>query len=171
MKLRRQSHASGTTLVEVMAATLVVATFFVSIFEVNAMCLRYINASKENIAGLECVQDRLEQLRNLDYSTLTDTSVMTTLLTAPPNSSSLPLKATETVIISAFANGAPTTPTVTFTRGPGATATPSQNPAGTVSFAANTLVQVDVVYTWAATFGGRSRSEQTSTLISAGTKK
>jgi Tfp pilus assembly protein PilV len=171
MKIRSSQQVSGTSLVEVMAATMIVATFFISIFEVNAMCLRYINASKENVAGLECVQDRVEQLRNLDFTSLTDTTAMTTLLTTPPNSSSLPLKAIETVTVSAFVNGATTSPTVTFTRNPGASVAPSRVPAGVVSFGATSLVQVDVVYSWNATFGGRSRSEQTSTLVSAGTKK
>jgi hypothetical protein len=32
-------------------------------------------------------------------------------------------------------------------------------------------VKVNVTYTWTTTFGGQSRSEQTETIISAGTKK
>lgn len=171
MKTKSQAGSAASSLVEVMASTVIVAAFFVSIFEVNGMCLRYINASKENVAALECVQDRVEQLRNLDYPTLTSAPAIATLLTSPPNASFLPLKATETVTIRAFANGAPTTPTVTFTRAPGATVTPSQSPAGTIDFSTITIVQVDVVYSWNTTFGGRARSEQTSTLVSAGTKK
>jgi hypothetical protein len=162
---------TGTTLIEVMVSVLVTAVFFSSIFEVNGVCLRYISSSKENISGIECLQDRLEQLRNLDFPTLTDTSGMTTLLTSPPNSSQLPLKATETVTISAFVNGAPSTPTITFTRNPGSSVAPSHSPAGTVSFGSTTLVQVDITYTWPSTFGGRSRTEQTSTVLTAGTKK
>jgi hypothetical protein len=165
------SSESGTTLIEVMVSVLLAAVFFSSIFEVNGVCLRYINSSKENISGIECVQDRLEQLRNLDFPTLIDTTSMTTLLTSPPNPSQLPLKATETVTISAFSNGAPTTPTITFTRNPGASVAPSNIPAGTVSFGSTTLVQVDVTYTWTSTLGGRSRTEQTSTVLTAGTKK
>jgi len=102
---------------------------------------------------------------------LLSTGGMTTLLTNPPNASQLPLKATETVIISTFANGAPTSPTITFTRTPGASVVPTHTPAGTVDFGANTLVQVDVIYTWSSTFGGRSLSEKTSTVLAAGTKK
>ena len=96
---------------------------------------------------------------------------MTTLLTTPPNSSLLPLKATETVTISAFANGAPTTPTVTFTRTPGASVVPTHVPAGTVDFGTGTLVQVDISYSWGSTFGGRTLTERTSTVLAAGTKK
>lgn len=154
-----------------MVSALVVAAFFGSIFEVNAVCLRYINAGKENISGIECVQDRLEQLRNSDLATLTSTSGMTTLLTTPSNSSPLPLKAIETVTISAFINGAPTSPSITFTRQPGASVAPSHTPAGTVNFGSTTIVQVDVSYSWTSTLGGRSNSEQSSTVIAGGTKK
>jgi hypothetical protein len=34
-----------------------------------------------------------------------------------------------------------------------------------------TMVKVKVKYTWSAAFGGRQRSEETETLIAAGTKK
>jgi hypothetical protein len=159
------------TLVEVMVSTLLAAIFFGSIFEVNSVCLRYIGSSKENISGVECVQDRLEQLRNLDFPTLIDTTGMTTLLTSAPNSSQLPLQATETITVSAFANGAPATPSITFTRTPGASVAPTHVPSGTVSFGSTTIVQVDVTYTWNSTFGGRSRIEQTSSILAAGTKK
>jgi Tfp pilus assembly protein PilV len=167
----RISPQAGTTLVEVMVAALVTALFFSSIFQVNAICLNYISSSKENISGIECIQDRLEQLRNTDFSTLTDTTAMTTLLTTPPNSSFLPLKATETVTIRTFTNGAPTTPSITFNRGSGASVAPTHSPAGTVRFGSNTLIQVDVRYDWSATFGSRPCSEQSSTIIAAGTKK
>jgi len=33
------------------------------------------------------------------------------------------------------------------------------------------MVKVKVKYTWTATFGGRQRSEESETLIAAGTKK
>ena len=170
MKTPCRSIEAGNSLVETMAATLIVATFFVSIFEVNGMCLRYINASKENIAAVECVQDRLEQLRNLDFSTLVDATAMTTLITDPPNSSSLPLKATETVTVRSFVNGAPVNnPSIIYTRGAGSSVTPSQSAVG--SFTGITIVQLDVAYSWTTTFGGRARIERTSSIVSAGTKK
>jgi len=164
---------SGTTLLEVLVTAAVCAIFFTSIFEVNAVCLRLINSSKENVAALECVQDRLEQLRNLSFANLVDTPGLTALLTTPPNSSSLPFKATETVTIRKFANGAATTPTVTFLRGPGASVSPSHspNPGGAVDFTGVNLVRVDVTYNWTTTFGAIAHQETTSTIISEGAKK
>ena len=48
-----------------MVTALVLAFFFAGIFEVSAVCLRYISSTKENIAAIESVHDRLEQLRNV----------------------------------------------------------------------------------------------------------
>jgi hypothetical protein len=123
------------------------------------------------VAALECVQYRLEQLRNLSFSSLVDTNGLTTFLTAPPNSSTLPLKATETVTIRNFVNGAATAPSVTFVRGAGASVAPTQSPAGTVNFTGVSLVRVDVAYNWVTTFGAIAHRETTSTIISQGTKK
>src|SRR6476620_10046782 len=71
---RSRNHENGFTLVEVMVATMLVAIFFASIFELNAVCLRYMDASKESLAALQSVQDRSEALRNLAFSDLTTTA-------------------------------------------------------------------------------------------------
>ena len=48
------------TLSEVMVGLVLLAVFFASIFELNAVCLRYIDATKESVAALQSVQDRAE---------------------------------------------------------------------------------------------------------------
>ena len=73
------------TLVEVMVATMLVAIFFASIFELNALCLRYMDSSKESLAALQSVQDRAEVLRNLAFSDLTTTSFVQNLMTTAAN--------------------------------------------------------------------------------------
>ena len=89
MLLANDSRAqAGFTLAEVVVAAALVAVFFASIFEVNALCLRYISASKENVGATQAVHDRLELLRNVDFSTLTTASSM--LNTPPPAASSMP---------------------------------------------------------------------------------
>ena len=122
--MQLSSKNKGNTLPELMISALIVAAFFSAIFEVNAVCLRYISASKENIGAIEGVQDRLENLRALTFSSLTDQTAMTTLLTTPANVSDLAKKVTETVTVSAYpvvAGG----PTVVYTRSAGASVTPS----------------------------------------------
>ena len=151
------------TLPEVLISILLMAIFCGSVFELNAVCLRYIDSSKESVAALQAVHDRAEVLRNLSFTDLTTAATVQNLLAAAPNSSDFCKKATETVTISAYPTA---TGTTQFTR----------TSAGTVSLDStaaslgSTLVQVDVSTSWNM-LGGRARSEQTSTIISNGTKK
>jgi Tfp pilus assembly protein PilV len=157
-------RASGVTLPETLVAVVLLATFFASIFELNAICLRYIDATKESVAALQHVQDRAEILRNLAFTDLTNTAAVQALLATAPNAAPFGAKATETVRISAF----PTANGVTqFTRTPNGTVT-------TDSVATDLgmeLVQVQVQVAWSMTLGGRSRTEQTTNILSNGTKK
>jgi Tfp pilus assembly protein PilV len=151
------------TLPELMVAILLLALFCGSVFELNAVCLRYIDSSKEAVAALQLVHDRTEVLRNLSFSDLTTGATVQSLLTAAPNSSDFCKKATETIKISAY----PTASGVTqLTRTPDGTVTLNS----TATSLGTTLVQVDVLTSWNM-LGGRARSEQTSTIISNGTKK
>ncbi|PYL15717.1 MAG: hypothetical protein DMF46_05145 [Verrucomicrobia bacterium] len=109
---RSKDDEDGFTLVEVVVAAMLVAIFFVSIFEVNAMCLRYMDASKESLAALQSVQDRAEVLRNLAFSDLTTTSfvrnnVMPANYTPDKTPTLFSKKATEVVRITQYpaANG------------------------------------------------------------------
>lgn len=163
MRRPANSTYAGMTLPEVMVAVLLLALFCGSVFELNAICLRYIDTSKESVAALQSVHDRAEVLRNLAFSDLTTAATVQSLLNSPANSSDFCKKATETVSITAYptANG-----TTQFTRTPDGTVTRNS----TATDLGTTLVQVDVSASWNM-LGGRARSEQTSTIISNGTKK
>jgi prepilin-type N-terminal cleavage/methylation domain-containing protein len=166
---RSKDHEEGFTLVEVMVAAMLIALFFVSIFEVNAMCLRYMDASKESLAALQSVQDRAEVLRNLAFSDLTTTSfvrnnVMPANYTPAGTPTLFSKKATEVVRITQYpaANGV-----TQFTRWPNGTITTDS----VATDLGTGLVQVDVSVSWNMTLGGRARTEQTSCIVSNGTKK
>ena len=162
MRLRPKLTAA-MTFPEVLVAVLLLAIFCASVFELNAVCLRYIDASKESIAALQSVHDRSEVLRNLSFTDLTTKSYVQSLLATPANGSEFCKKATEVVKISAY----PTANGVTqFTRTPDGTVTNNLTATGL----GTSLVQVDISTSWNM-LGGRARSEQTSTIISNGTKK
>jgi Tfp pilus assembly protein PilV len=164
MKIRSQPQIRGTTLAETLVGLVLLATFFASIFELNAICLRYIDATKESVAALQSVQDRAEMLRNLAFTDLTSTSSVQTLMSTPPNAASFAQKATETVRISAY----PTANGVTqFTRSPDGTVT-SDSVATDLG---QQLVKVEVKVAWPMTLGGRSRTEETTNILSNGSKK
>jgi len=165
VKLSPKNHTSGTTLVEILVATLLLASFFASLFEANAVCLRFIAASKQSVGAIEAVQARAEVFRNLAFSDLTTTSSVQNLLATAANTSDFAKSATEVVKISAYptANGVTQiTRAMDGTVSLDSTATSSPTP---------TLVKVDISQSWTAVFGGRQRTEQTSLIISDGTKK
>jgi hypothetical protein len=184
---RPTQFQAGSTLAETLVAATLVGAFFVTIFEVNAVCLRYIDASKECVAAVQGVQDRIEGLRNLAFRDLISPSYMMNSqptpapsgprpvsLVYPSNSSDLAARVTEEVTVSAYPSGTPLpggTPNITYTRPPGAAVYPSASPATSPDFSGITMVKVKVKYTWTATLGARPRSEETETLVAAGTKK
>ena len=146
-----------------MAATLI-GVFFVSIFELNAVCLRYIESSKEAVAAIAAVQDRSEVLRNSAFSDLTTSSYVQGLLANPANASDYTQRMTEVVQLSAY----PTANGVTqFTRHTDGTV--SQD--STATDLGTTLVKVSISQSWTAVLGARSRSESTTLIIANGTKK
>ena len=164
MKLTPKDHTSGTTLVEILVATLLLASFFASLFEANALCLRFIAASKQSVGAIEVVQARAEVFRNLAFSDLTTTSYVQNLLATAANTSDFAKSATEVVKISAY----PTANGVTqMTRGMGGTV----NLNSTATSLGSTLVKVDISQSWTQVLSGRQRTEQTSLIISNGTKK
>lgn len=164
--MRAFSHRqSGMTLTEVTFAVALLSVFFGCVFQLNAVCLNYIQSSKEAIAAMQAVQDRTETLRNIVFTDLVDADYVKTLLASAANASDFANKrATEVVQISAYptAHG-----TSRFTRTPNGTVT--QN--STATDLGDELVQISVTSSWTATFRGQQRVEEATTIISNGTKK
>ena len=158
------ANQAALTFPEVLVAILLMAIFCTSVFELNAITIRFIDASKESVAALESVHDRCEVLRNLAFTDLTTATYVQSLLAAPANGSDFNKKATEVISLKAY----PTANGVTqFTRTPDGTVTTNS----VATDLGTTLVQVDVSTSWNMALSGRPRSEQTSTIISNGTKK
>jgi Tfp pilus assembly protein PilV len=164
VKLSPKDHTSGTTLVEILVAAVLLASFFASLFEANALCLRFIAASKQSVGAIEVVQARAEVFRNLRFTDLTTTSYVQNLLATAANTSDFAKSATEVVKISAY----PTANGVTqMTRATNGTVSLDS----TATSLGSTLVKVDISQSWTGVLGGRQRTEQTSLIISNGTKK
>jgi len=161
---RYHSRESATTIPEVLTAVLLLAVFFTSIFELVAVCLHYIDSSKESIAALQLVHDRSEVLRNLAFTDLTSTVFLQSILSSPANGSDFAKKATEVIKLSQYptANG---TTQLTRTGDGIVTINSVATDLGIV------LVQVDVSVSWNMTLGGRPRIAQVISVISNGTKK
>jgi len=164
VKITPKGHTSGTTLVEILVATLLLASFFASLFEANAVCLRFISASKQAVGAIEAVQARAEVFRNLAFTDLTTTSYVQNLLATAANTSDFATSVTDVVKISKY----PTANGVTqMTRAMDGTV----NLDSTATSLGSTLVKVDISQSWTGALGGRQRTEQTSLIVSNGTKK
>jgi Tfp pilus assembly protein PilV len=164
VKLSPKDHTSGTTLVEILVAAVLLTSFFASLFEANALCLRFIAASKQSVGAIEVVQARAEVFRNLRFTDLTTTSYVQNLLATAANTSDFAKSATEVVKISAY----PTANGITqMTRATNGTVSLDS----TATSLGSTLVKVDISQSWTAVLGGRQRTEQTSLIISNGTRK
>ncbi len=162
MRIAAKSEA-GITLVELMVTAALIVTFFTAIFEVNAVCLRYVAAGKESLAAINAANDRAETLRNLAFSDLTDTTVLSQVLAAPANGAPWSSAASEVVKLSAF-------PTPNGTTQLSRSASGQVTVDSTATSLGNTLVRVDVTNTFSG-IGKRPRSEVVTTIISNGTKK
>jgi prepilin-type N-terminal cleavage/methylation domain-containing protein len=163
MRINTNTSKRAFTLPEVMVAAVVVTLFFISLFELNAMCLRCIDSSKESLAAIQSVQDRSEVLRNLTFTDLTSSAYVRNLMATVANAAPFCQKATETVSISKY----PTPSGVSkFTRSPNGTVS-----INTVATDFGDIVKIDVSVSWTMTVGARSRTEQTSSIVSNGTKK
>ena len=151
------------TLVELMVAAVLIVTFFAGIFEVNAVCLRYVAAGKESLAAIAAANDRAETLRNLAFSDLINTAQVLEVLEAPANASPLASRTSEVVKISAFPtpNGV-----TTFSRSASGQVTVDSNATSLGS----TLLLLEVT-TSLKGIGGRPRSEVVTLIVSNGTKK
>ena len=160
----RATATAGITLVEVMVSSVLLATLFGAIFQVNAVCLRYVSAGKESMAAISHVNDRAEALRNLAFEDLTSTSRLTKVLSVPSNASEFSATAPEVVKISAY----PTSTGVTqLTRGADGNVTVNS----TAASLGKSLVQVEVACTWKGGLAGRVQTERAVTIVANGTKK
>ena len=101
----RRRSTTAMTLPEVLVALLLLGLFLPSVFAVNGVCLRLINATKESTAALQSVHDRCETLRNLAFTDLVSASQVQSLMATPANASDFCKNATEVVKISAYPSG------------------------------------------------------------------
>jgi hypothetical protein len=129
------------------------------------------------------VQDRLEALRNLAFKPdpagsdlanatyLTDPNNLTSMVYPANGSDFAKTKPIEVVTIKAYNTATKSTSGtgIQITRPAGANVTPSID-LNSLVLSTPAVVLVNVKYQWSM-LGGRSRTEQTETIISSGTKK
>jgi Tfp pilus assembly protein PilE len=171
LQLSPASRSRGFTFVDVMMAVLVVGLAFGGVFAANSRALSLVKSAKQAAVASKCLQQRIEQIRNFNWTQVTDAAAMQDLYSVPPLPSIELPGFSEQCTISAFtpaasgvASDAPTGTTLTITRDNGGVVTlVSDNPALT----SGRLVRVDVRITWPGP-GGSTRLRETSVIIANG---
>ena len=149
---------TGFTFVETLFAVGLVATFFVTLFAVSSQCMYFVNASRELLIAGQTAQSRLDQVRNCTWTQLTDANyIANNILNTAVNGSSSLGTVTEVVTINAFPTAV--SPAMQITRSGGTTTINSTNS----TIASGDMATINVLLSWSAAPGARSRSLAVST--------
>ena len=167
----RIRSSRGFTFIDVMAALLVVGLAFAGVFAANSRALSLVKSAKQAAVASKCLQQRIEQIRNYNWTQLTDSTAMQDLYSVPPLPSvELPGFA-EQVSISAFTpaasgsqSAAPAGTALVVTR---STAGLVQLGSDSTDLTDQRLVRVSVQITWPGP-GGTQRLRETSVIVGNG---
>jgi Tfp pilus assembly protein PilV len=163
----------GFSLVEAVFACALVAVFFIGIFGLNSQCLLFANSSRELMSAGQSLQARMEQLRALTWTKITDATAIQTLLTPAVSPTNSLGAVTEVVTIYKYPPPANPTPTpIQLTRVANGTAnvTPTINTTN-ATLASGDMVQVNMKWTWQAAPNSRQRSMSISTIYGKNTQQ
>jgi hypothetical protein len=171
IRSRPRSHSAAFTFIDVIAAVLVIGLAFGGIFAANSRALSMVKSAKQAAVASKCLQQRIEQIRNYNWTQVTDASALQDLYTVPPLPSVELPGFSERLTVSPFtpaasgsASAAPSGTLLQITRATdGAISLVSDNP----DLFNQRLVRVDVRIAWPGPGGGQ-RIRETSVVIANG---
>ena len=156
----------GFTLVEVVVALSVAVLFGAAAFATNQRLLIALRSQRESAAATMMLQERMESLRSLTFTQLTDQSYIGSNIINTATTSEAPLGSmSETITISAYpADG---TTNNRWVRNPTVQQTATNTTLGTGHGGTQTLAKADILVTWSGP-NSRSRSRQLSAVFGIG---
>lgn len=167
MKLSRKFHSrAGFTLVDAMVALMVVVTSFIGVYALGGQCAYLLSSGKELTSAQQVLQDRIEQLRNLNWTQVTDSNYLANnVLNQARQNGGYLTDLTETVTIYAYPPPAAPTPTpiqLTVSTN-GTVAINTTNSA----IASGNLCRIDVTESWTTARTGQTTRSVTNTTVQA----
>lgn len=152
-----------------MVATALVALLFSTVAATHSTVTGTLRAQRETIAAGLLIQGRLEQLRSGGWARITDATVLAQQVLGQASPQAIFLDdLRETITVSTYPPLTPApAPLQIERRADGTTAIVSQPPGG-FSLRELLAVRVDIHAGWRSRQNGRSRSRETSTVISVG---
>ena len=164
-------RAKGFTLVDVCGAVLVIGLALAGVFVANARAVGMIKSAKQAAVASKCLQQRIEQIRNFNWTEVTDAVAMQDLYGTPPLPSIELPGFSEQVTISAYtppippaSPSSPTAPFLQITRTTGGTVNLVSDNDTLVS---EPEVRVDVQINWPGP-NGTNRMRETSVIVANG---
>jgi hypothetical protein len=158
-------------MLDVLAAVLLVGFGLATLFAANSRAISMLRSAKQAAVASKCLQQRIEQIRNYNWTQVTDSQSMQTLYAVPPLPSSELPGFSEQVTISQYTPPvppdpapSPSPPYLQITRANDGTVTPVSDNTALVD---GSTVRVDVQITWPNPNGG-SRMRETSVIIANG---
>ena len=172
--LRSNHHGScAFTMVDVMGAMLVVGLAFAGIFAANTRAMSMVKSAKQVAVASKCLQQRIEQIRNYNWTQLTDSQAMQDLYAIPPLPAVELPGFTEQVTVCDYVApipgttqaAAPASPWIKITRDVNGVVTLVEDAPNLVD--ASRMVRVDVQIQWPGP-NGITRTRQTAVIIANG---
>jgi hypothetical protein len=158
-------------MMDVLCAVLVIGVGLATLFAANTRAMSMLRSAKQAAVASKCLQQRIEQIRNYNWTQVTDAQSMQDLYGVPPLPSIELPGFWEQVTISAYTPPVPPAPAPTpappylqVTRSNAGTVALAQDNPSLVDGA---TVRVDVQINWPNANGG-TRTRETSVIISNG---
>jgi hypothetical protein len=158
---------SGTTLLEAMIATAMVALFISGAFAINSQALKFLRNAKDASAAEICTRDGLEKMRNAPWERMVDPLYLRDTVLSPTGNTFPNLKdLTVTINVSAYVtpNGSYGATPITVTRN--AVGETSILAAGDEGMINEKIVKATVTASWSS--ANRKRTKEAYSLVSRG---
>ena len=149
---------SGFTLVDIMVAFTVVVASFTALYALGAQCMSLTSSGRELTSAQQVLQDRIEQLRNLQWTQVTDANYLANNVFNQASGNGTYLNSlTETVSVNAYPT-ASTAASVTVVNGTVTSVITNS------AIASGDLCRVDITESWTARRTGQARSITNTTV-------
>lgn len=160
---------NGFSLIETSFAVALVGIFFVGLFSLNSQCLYLVNSSRELLMASGVLQTRMEQLRNVHWSQISDSTgsyiAGSNVLGTAANGESNLGTVSEVITVDSYptATGTP----IKVTRASNGTVTVNQTNS---AVATGDMAAITIQLSWKAAPGARLRSVALSTVWAENTR-
>lgn len=166
---RTAQYTAGSILIETMVAAGLVAMVMASLATTSSVCMGMLRSQRETISSSQLLNERLEELRSGGWTQVTSgASIRDSVLNTPSSQAAYLNGIVETITVTTYPAVTPAQTPLKVTRPEIGAPVINSEPVGEFSLRNFTAVRVDLRVQWKSKQYGRTRSRETSTVISLG---